>query len=114
MGHLTVEDAPKMDSTPIDEIDISHVTVRSISNRRISIPITVETNDNTEKFTALIDCGAEGLFINKGIESHKWRKQKTKPTKVRNVDSETTQQRLTWDACSAKGARRSDRGSLGC
>ncbi len=71
MGHLTVEDAPKMDSTPIDKINISHVTVRSISNRRISIPITVETNDNTEKFTALIDCRAEGLFINKGI-SHKW------------------------------------------
>jgi len=85
VGHLTVEDAPKMDSTPIDEIDISHVTVRSILNRRISIPITVETNNHTEKFTALIDCGAEGLFIDKGI-SHKWRKQKTKPTKVRNVD----------------------------
>ena len=81
MGHLTVEDAPKMDSTPIDEIDISHVTVRSILNRRISIPITVETNNHTEKFTALIDCGAEGLFIDKGI-SHKWRKRKTKPTKV--------------------------------
>ncbi len=73
MGHLTVEDAPEMDSTLIDKIDISHVTVCSILNRRISIPITVETNDNTEKFTALIDCGAEGLFINKGI-SHKWQK----------------------------------------
>src|SRR6266576_3814410 len=85
MGHLTVEDAPKMDSTPIDEINISHVTVCSISNRRISIPIMVETNDNTERFTALIDCGAEGLFIDKGI-SHKWQKQKTKPTKVQNID----------------------------
>jgi hypothetical protein len=44
-----------MDSTPMDSLDLSHVTVRSISNRRFSIPIKVETVENTEEITALID-----------------------------------------------------------
>ena len=75
-----------MDSTPTDNLDLSHVTVRSISNRRFSIPIKVETIENTEEFAALIDCGAEGLFINKSI-AHKWRRCILKsPIKVRNVD----------------------------
>jgi hypothetical protein len=46
----------------MDSLDLSHVTVRSISNRRFSIPIKVETVENTEEITALIDSGAEGCY----------------------------------------------------
>ena len=64
MGSMTVDDSPiPTDSTPADNLDLSHVTVRSISNRRFSIPIKVETVENTEEITALINCGAEGLFM---------------------------------------------------
>ena len=84
---MTVDDFPiPMDSTPMDNLDLSHVTVQSISNRRFSILIKVETVENTEEITALIDCGAEGLFIDKS-KAHKWRSIQLKtPNKVRNVD----------------------------
>ena len=82
---MTVDEAPNPDSTPADSIEIAHVTVRSTSNRRISIPIKVETAQNTESLNALINCGAEGLFIDKKIASS-WRKRKIRPIKVRNVD----------------------------
>ena len=85
MGQLTV-DADPLPKDTTDDLDISHVTVRSISNRRFTLPISVETFDNTEDTTALIDCGAEGLFVNDVI-SHKWRRSiLPKPIKVRNVD----------------------------
>ena len=42
-----------MDSTPMDSLDLPHVTVQSISNRQFSIPIKVETVENTEEITAL-------------------------------------------------------------
>ncbi len=87
-----------MDSTPIDNIDISHVTVHSILKRRISIPIQVETDDITEKFTALINCWAEWLFIDKGI-SHKWRKCKTRPTKVWNIDGTPNIEGMIMEQC---------------
>ena len=75
-----------MDSTPTDSLNLSHVTVWSISNWQFSIPIKVETVENTAEITALVDCGAEGLFIDKSI-AHKWRKSILKtPIKVRNVD----------------------------
>ena len=87
MGCLTVDNTPiPTDSTPMDSLNLSHVTVRSISNRRFSIPIKVETVENTEEITALVDCGAEGLFINKSIV-HKWKTSILKTLiKVRNVD----------------------------
>ena len=81
MGLMTVDDVPTADSTPTDSLDIAHVTVRSTSNRRISIPVKVETDQNTEPLKALIDCGAEGLFIDKKIAS-KWRKRKIRPIRV--------------------------------
>ena len=85
MGQLTV-DADPLPKDTMDDLDISHVTVRSISNRRFTLPISIETFDNTEDTTALIDCGAEGLFVN-GVISHKWRRSiLSKPIKVRNVD----------------------------
>ena len=70
---MTVDDFPiQTDSTPMDNLNLSHVTVQSISNQRFSIPIKVETVENTEEITALIDCRAEGLFIDKS-KAHKWR-----------------------------------------
>ena len=67
MGCLTVDNIPiPTDSTPTDSLDLSHVTVR------FSILIKVETVENTEEITALVDCGAEGLFIDKSI-AHKWK-----------------------------------------
>ena len=95
---MSVDDTP--DTTiSTTNIDISHVTVRSTSNRRISIPITVETSDHTEKIHALIDCGAEGLFIDKSI-ANKWRKQKIKPIRVQNVDGTLNSEGEIKERCS--------------
>ena len=57
MGCLTRDNIPiPMDSTPMDSLNLSHVTVRSISNRQFSILIKVETVENTEEITALKPC----------------------------------------------------------
>ena len=100
MGCLTVDNIPiPMDSTPTDSLDLSHVTVRSISNRRFSIPIKVETVENTEEITALVDCRAEGLFIDKSVV-HKWRKSILKtPIKVRNVDGTYNENGAITERC---------------
>ena len=88
-----------MDSTPMDSLDLSHVTVQSISNRRFSIPIKVETVENTEEITTLVDYGAEGLFINKSI-AHKWRKSILKtPIKVRNIDGTYNENGAITEKC---------------
>ena len=100
MGCLTVDNIPiPMNSTPMDSLDLSHVTVQSISNRRFYIPIKVETVENTEEITALVDCGAEGLFIDKSI-AHKWRKSILKtPIKVRNVDGTYNENGAITERC---------------
>ena len=49
---------------PLEEVIIQNVTVQSPSNKHFTIPIMIETTENTEDTYALIDCGAEGLFIN--------------------------------------------------
>jgi hypothetical protein len=100
VGCLTVDNTPiPMDSTPMDSLDLSHVTVRSISNRRFSIPIKVETVENTEEITALIDSGAEGLFIDKSI-AHKWRTSILKSLiKVRNVDGTYNENGAITERC---------------
>jgi hypothetical protein len=83
----------------MNSLDLSHVTVRSISNRRFSIPIKVETIENTEEFATLIDCRAEGLFINKSI-AHKWRKSiLNSPIKVRNVDGTYNENGAITERC---------------
>jgi hypothetical protein len=88
-----------MDSTPMDSLDLSHVTVRSISNRQFSIPIKVETVENTEEITALIDSGAKGLFIDKSI-AHKWGKSILKSLiKVRNVDGTYNKNGAIMERC---------------
>ena len=85
VGQLTVDADPLSEETT-DNLDISHVTVWSISNQWFTLPISIETFANTEDTTALIDCGAEGLFVNNVI-SHKWRRSiLLKPIKVRNID----------------------------
>ncbi len=82
---MTVDEDPNETISVPDTLDILNVTVHSISERRISIPIQIETDHNTEKTHALVDCGAEGLFIDKSI-THKWKRQPINPIKVRNVD----------------------------
>ena len=74
MGLMTVDEVPATDSTPTNSFNIAYVSVRSTLNRRISIPIKVEPTNLTEPLNALIDCGAEGLFINKKITSN-WIKE---------------------------------------
>ena len=100
MGCLTVDNIPiPMDSTPMDSLDLSHVTVQSISNQQFSIPTKVETVENTEEITALVDCGAEGLFIDKSI-THKWRKSILKTLiKVRNLDGTYNENRVITERC---------------
>jgi hypothetical protein len=83
----------------MDSLDLSHVTVQSISNQQFSIPIKVETVENTEEITALIDSGAKGLFIDKSI-AHKWRTSMLKsPIKVRNVDGTYNKNGAITDRC---------------
>jgi hypothetical protein len=87
VGHISVDACPiTLDSTPKDDLSISPVIVHSISSNRLSIPLEVETGNHTEQMTALVNSGAEGLFINSSI-AHKWRKKKpTKPIRVKNID----------------------------
>ena len=71
---------------PLDEIIIQHVTVQSLSNKYFTILIMIETTENTENAQALIDCGAEGLFVD-ALFAKQWRKEPLKhPIRVRNVD----------------------------
>ena len=83
---MSVDDTSTMDSTPMNNLELSHVTKEPINNRRFAILIKVETIENTEEISTLVDCGAKGLFIDKSI-SHKWRKSILKsPIPVRNVN----------------------------
>ena len=71
---------------PLEEIVIQNVTVQSPSNKRFTIPITIETTENTKDAHALIDCGAEGLFVDASY-AKQWRKELLKhQIRVRNVD----------------------------
>ena len=71
---------------PLKEVVIQNVTVRSPSNKRFTIPITIETTENTKEAHALIDCGAEGLFVDASY-AKRWRKEPLKhQIRVRNVD----------------------------
>src|SRR5258708_7080632 len=78
-------DLISVDGDPKDPIDINGVTVKSLANKHFTIPISIKS-ENTEETTALIDSGAEGMFINISI-AQKWRKTSlVKPVKVQNVD----------------------------
>ena len=84
-----MDDASTMNSTPMNNLELSHVTKEPIYSQQFIILIKVETIKNTEEISALIDCGAEGLFIDKSI-SHKWRRSILQsPIPVRNVDGVT-------------------------
>src|SRR5258707_5333739 len=78
-------DLISVDDDPNTSIDINGVIVKSLANKRFTIPISVKS-ENTEETTALIDSGAEGMFIDISI-AQKWRKTSLiKPVKVQNVD----------------------------
>src|SRR5260370_21418859 len=74
-----------VDDDTNDSIDINVVIVKSLTNKRFTIPISIKP-EKTEETTALIDSGAEGMFVNISI-AQKWRKTSlVKPVKVQNVD----------------------------
>src|SRR5258708_33177378 len=78
-------DLISVDDDPKDSININGVIVKSLANKRFTIPILVKS-ENTEETTALIDSGAEGMFVDVSI-AQKWRKTSlVKPVKVWNVD----------------------------
>src|SRR5258705_9968910 len=78
-------DLISVDDNPNDSIDINGVIVKSLTNKRFTIPISIKS-ENTEETTALIDSGAEGMFVDISI-AQKWRKTSlVKPVKVWNVD----------------------------
>jgi hypothetical protein len=77
---MTVDDVPTTDSTPTDSLNIAHVIVRSTSNQRISIPIKVETTQNTEPLNALSiveqkDCSSTRKLLLNG-EKRKYNQSK--------------------------------------
>src|SRR5258705_10890866 len=78
-------DLISVDDDPNNTMDINGVIVKSLANKQFTIPISVES-ENTEETTALIDSGAEGMFVDISI-TQKWRKTSlVKPVKVWNVD----------------------------
>src|SRR5258708_16884851 len=78
-------DLISVDDDPKDSININGVIVKSLANKHLTIPISVKS-ENTEETTALIDSGAEGMFVDIYI-AQKWRKTSlVKPVKVWNVD----------------------------
>src|SRR5258705_13006483 len=78
-------DLISVDDDPKDSININGVIVKSLANKHFTIPISVKS-ENTEETTALIDSGAEGMFVDISI-AQKWRKTNlVKLVKVRNVD----------------------------
>src|SRR5258707_6635447 len=81
-------DLISVDDDPNDSMNINGVIIKSLTNKQFTIPILVKS-ENTEETTALIDSGAEGMFVNISI-TQKWRKTSlVKPVKVRNVDGTT-------------------------
>src|SRR5258705_7073815 len=81
-------DLISVDEDPKDSININGVIVKLLANKCFTIPISIKS-ENTEETTALIDSGAEGMFINISI-ARKWRKTSlVKLVKVRNVDGTT-------------------------
>ena len=71
---------------PLKEVVIQNVTVQSPSNKHFTIPITIKTTENTENAHTLIDCGAEGLFVDASY-AKQWRKELLKhQIRVRNVN----------------------------
>ena len=49
------------------DVQVSCVIVCDPNTSALTIPITINTKDETIKTTALIDCGAEGTFIYKEL-----------------------------------------------
>src|SRR5258705_9782453 len=81
-------DLISVDDNPNNSVEINGVIVKSLANKCFTIPISIKS-ENTEETTALIDSGAEGMFIDISI-AQKWRKTSlVKPVKVWNVDGTT-------------------------
>src|SRR5258705_4366399 len=78
-------DLISVDDDPNDSLNINGVIVKSLANKCFAIPISVKS-ENTEETTALIDSGAEGMFVDISI-AQKWRKTSlVKLVRVWNVD----------------------------
>ena len=65
-----------MDVNPVEEVSedvfVQGIIVQSLSNKSISLPITLETKNTENPSSALVDSGAEGLFVSQNIAS-KWK-----------------------------------------
>jgi hypothetical protein len=77
---------PVSDELEQKEISINGVRVYSTSQMKISIPISKCSTLKTTDVITLIDCGAEGKFVDSSIVD--WSKVKClkNPIPVRNVD----------------------------
>ena len=49
------------------DVQVSRVIVCDPNTSALTIPITINTKDESIETTALIDCGAEGTFIHKEL-----------------------------------------------
>ena len=52
------------------DIQIREMTIWTNSRRKINLPVTIETKTNPRNAQALIDSGAEGLFISPALAKH--------------------------------------------
>src|SRR5258705_8714581 len=92
LNHISVDD--DLDNS----IDINGVIIKSLANKRFTIPISIKS-ENTEETTALIDSGAEGMFVDISI-TQKWRKTSlVKLVKVWNVDGTANANGETKEKC---------------
>ena len=49
------------------DVQVSYVIICNPNTSAFTIPITINTKDESIEITTLIDCGAEGIFIHKEL-----------------------------------------------
>ena len=71
------------------DVQVSRVIVCDPNTSALTIPITINTKDESIETTALIDCGAEGTFIHKELVKQHQLPTYTlnRPIIARNVDN---------------------------
>src|ERR1700730_14370964 len=71
------------------DLTIREIVVRSKSQNKLSVTTNISHGMKIAETNALIDCGAEGRFVNEEKINLKKAKKLKRPLKVKNVDGST-------------------------
>ena len=77
-------------------ITIREIVVNSDSPNKLFIPITISRGLKIAETKALVDCGAEGMFIDPSVVKKGVEKKLKKPIKVKNVDGTRNKNNKGW------------------